>query len=193
MRTDAKRNRDRLLSAAGELFAESDAATAPLEEVARRADVGIGTLYRHFPNRAALIEAVYRHEVESLCGGLDELRAQHAPDDALAAWMQRFIGYVAVKRGLVAAMKEMMSADSEVFAHCHRLITASMTQLIADAVEAGTIRADTDPEDLMRALSGFCLAGDQEGWQQRAQRLVRLLMDGLRFGAAAAASPAGSR
>lgn len=181
MRTDAKRNREQLLVAAADVFAECDASTASLEEIARRAGVGIGTLYRHFPTRAALIEAVYRHEVELLCSGVAELREQHAPDEALAAWMQRFIGYAAIKRGLMAAMKEMLSADSDVFAHCHGLVTQVMADLVADAVAAGVIRADTDPEDLLRAMSGFCLAGDQAGWQERAQRLVALLMDGLRY------------
>jgi AcrR family transcriptional regulator len=184
VRTDAKRNREQLLVAAADVFAECDASTASLEEIARRAGVGIGTLYRHFPTRAALIEAVYRHEVELLCGGLDELRERYAPDAALAEWMQRFVGYAAIKRGLMTAMREMLSADSDVFAHCHGLVTQSLSGLVADAVAAGTIRADTDPEDLLRAMSGFCLAGDQVGWQERAQRLVALLMDGLRYGAA---------
>jgi AcrR family transcriptional regulator len=184
VRTDAKRNREQLLGAAADVFAESDASAASLEEIARRAGVGIGTLYRHFPTRAALIEAVYRHEVELLCGGLDELREQYAPDAALAEWMQRFVGYAAIKRGMITAMREMLSADSEVFAHCHGVISSALSGLVADAVAAGTIRADTDPEDLLRAMSGFCMAGDQLGWQERAQRLVALLMDGLRYGAA---------
>jgi AcrR family transcriptional regulator len=103
-RCDAARNRDRLLEAASDAFAERGV-DASLEDIAKRAGVGIGTLYRHFPTRDALVEGVYRHNVELLCAGADELRATEAPDEALAQWMQRFVAYVASKKGLATYLK----------------------------------------------------------------------------------------
>ena len=183
-RADARRNRELLVAAASAAFAERGVDTS-LEEIARSAGVGIGTLYRHFPTRYDLVEAVYRNEVELLCGGIDELLAEQPADAALAAWMERFIRYVAVKRGLVGAMKAVVSADAEVFAYTHRLVTDTMGRLVAAAVADGSIRADADPGDLLRGLSGVCMVSDQEGWQERAVRLVALMMDGLRYGAPA--------
>ena len=184
LRSDAKRNRETLIATAAKVFAERGVDSS-LEDVAKQAGVGIGTLYRHFPSRHDLIEAVYRQEVEVLCVGVDDLLAAHAPDDALAAWMERFIRYVALKRGLVGAMREVMAADSEIFAYARRLVRDAVATLVDAAITAGTIRPDTDPDDLLSGLGGFCTMGDQEGWQERAVRLVALLMDGLRFGAPA--------
>src|SRR5262249_53292394 len=135
MRADAVRNRAELIKVAGAVFAERGV-EAPLEDIARQAGVGIGTLYRHFPSRYDLIEAVYRQEVEVLCGGVDQLLADSEPVDALGEWMQRFIGYVAVKRGLIGALKEVLASDSEVFAHSHALLTNSANRLIEAAVAA---------------------------------------------------------
>lgn len=185
VRADAKRNREKLLAAAGQVFSGQDAADASLEAIARQAGVGIGTLYRHFPTRLDLLEAVYRNEVESLTSGVDELLADNPPDVALAVWMQRFVGLVAVKRGLAAAMKEVVAADSEVFAYCHGLVREAISRLVAAAVDTGAIRADADPHDLMRAMIGVCSVGDQAGWQDRAVRLIGLLIDGLRYRAPA--------
>lgn len=184
LRADAKRNRDRLVTAAGEVFTERSAETASLEEIARRAGVGVGTLYRHFPTRGELIEAVYRQEVETLCAGIDKLIAGNPPDVALSLWMERFVRYAARKRGLIDAMRSAVAADSEVFAHTHRLVHEAMAKLVANAVQAGAIRSDADPDDLLRGVSGFCMYGDQEGWQDRAMRLIQLLIDGLRYEAA---------
>jgi AcrR family transcriptional regulator len=181
MRSDAKRNRELLIAEAARAFAEHGVDTS-LEEIARRAGVGIGTLYRHFPTRHDLIEAVYRQEVEILCGGVDELLAERGADQALAEWMERFIRYVAVKRGLVGAMKSVVSADSEIFAYTHKLVVDAVTKLVDAAVAAGSIKPDTDPLDLLRGLGGFCMNNDQADWQERAVRLVALLMDGLRYG-----------
>jgi AcrR family transcriptional regulator len=183
LRADAQRNREQLISVAGRAFAERGVDTS-LEEIAKQAGVGIGTLYRHFPTRHALIEAVYRQEVEVLCGGVDELLATLPADQALDEWMQRFIGYVAIKRGLMSALKEVVAADSEVFARSRAQMNEAVAKLVGAAVAAGAIRADAEPADLLRGLSGFCMFGDQEdGWQGRALRLSRLLVDGLRYGA----------
>ena len=183
LRADARRNRDALLVVAASHFAEQGV-EAPLEEIARRAGVGIGTLYRHFPTRDALIADVYRREVDLLCGGVDELLATLPADEALAEWMRRFVGYVATKRGLAVALKSMVNDNSDLFAQSRANINESMARLVHAAVEAGLVRDDADPEDVLRGMSGFCLFSEQAGWQEQAQRLVTLLVDGLRFGAA---------
>jgi AcrR family transcriptional regulator len=188
LRADARRNRDALLVAAAAQFAERGV-EAPLEEIARRAGVGIGTLYRHFPTRDALIADVYRREVDLLCGGVDELLATLPADEALAEWMRRFVGYVATKRGLAVALKSMVNDNSELFAQSRANINESMARLVHAAVEADLVRSDADPEDVLRAMSGFCLFSEQAGWQEQAQRLVSLLVDGLRFGAASSTNP----
>ena len=182
MRADARRNRDLLLATAAEVFAEKGV-DAPLEEIARRAGVGIGTLYRHFPTRDALIEAVYRRELDLLCDGVDALLETNSTDVALAAWMHRFVEYVAKKRGMAMALKAVLGADSELFAYSHQRIRSSLGTLVDAAVQARTIRADVENEDLLRAMSGICMASDTPGWTDRSARLVDLLMDGLRYGA----------
>ncbi|HJQ43250.1 MAG TPA: helix-turn-helix domain-containing protein [Jatrophihabitantaceae bacterium] len=186
-RADARRNHDALLAAAGEVFAERGI-EASLEEIARRANVGIGTLYRHFPTRDALNEAVYRREVETLCAAADELRADHAPDEALAAWMHRFAGYVAKKRGMAAALKSALGADNELFTYSRERIHGALNDLVTAAVASGSIRPDTDAEDVIRALSGICMASDLPG-EDRTSRLIDLIVDGLRYRPAATAAP----
>ncbi|MBV9592848.1 MAG: TetR/AcrR family transcriptional regulator [Actinobacteria bacterium] len=180
MRADARRNRDAVLAAASQLFAEQGV-DAPLEQVARRAEVGIGTLYRHFPTRDALVAGVYLREVDLLCDDVEQLLRQYPADVALASWMQRFVRYVATKKGMAVALKSVVGADSELFTRSRERIYAAMDQLITAAVAADAIRPDVDPDDLMRAMSGFCLVTDQPDWQDRAARLVDLLVDGLRF------------
>ena len=185
LRADARRNHDQLLVSAGELFAERGI-DVPLEEIAKRAEVGIGTLYRHFPTRDALNEAVYRREVETLCDGVDELIATHTPDDALASWMAAFVAYVARKRGMAVALKSALGADAELFSFSRRRIYDALDQLLANAIAAQVIRADVDSEDLIGAISGICMASDSAGWAARTNRLVELLIDGLRYRAPSA-------
>ena len=183
LRADAKRNRETLLVCAGQAFAEHGTA-ASLEDVARRAGVGIGTLYRHFPTRDALVEAAYRHGVEQLCDAANQLLAEQPPDLALELWMRDFVGYVATKRGLAATLK--LSADDshkELFAYVHDRIRAAIKSLVDAASATGRIRSDVDGDDLIRALGGICMVSDQVSWQDQARRLVSLLMDGLRYGA----------
>ena len=187
-RSDAMRNRARLVAAAAEAFAEHGV-DASLEDVARRAGVGIGTLYRHFPTRDALVEAAYRREVEVLCTSADELLATLPPEEALAQWMQRFVGYVATKRGMSTALKSMMAADSALFDDCRAQMNDSAARLLAAAAEAGGVRADVDAKDLLRAMGGICLATDEADWPDQSRRLVALLLDGLRYGAEVTAAP----
>jgi AcrR family transcriptional regulator len=185
-RKDAARNREALLAAAGEVYAERGV-EGSLEEIARRAGVGIGTLYRHFPSRDAMNEAVYRREVETLCDGAAELLAQQRPVDALSHWMRRFAGYVARKRGMAMALKSALGADNELFSYSHKRIKDALNLLVDAGVESGEIRSDVDSEDLLRAMSGICMATDTPGWSERSERLVDLLIDGLRYGAPASA------
>jgi AcrR family transcriptional regulator len=182
LRVDARRNRDRLLAEAATAFFERGV-DVPLEEIARRSDVGIGTLYRHFPTRDALIEAVYRREVELLCDAAEELLAECAAGDALERWLERFVDYVATKRGMAEALKSVVGADSELFAESHRRISEAIHRLVAAGVESGAIRADIEPFDLLRAVSGICLAPQSAAadWREHAKRLIGLLMDGMRY------------
>jgi AcrR family transcriptional regulator len=181
LRVDARRNRDRLLTQAGDAFSERGADVA-LEEIARRADVGIGTLYRHFPTRAALVEAVYRREVALLCDSADELLRIGPPEAALEQWLQRFVDYVAAKRGMAEALKAVVGQDSELFTDSHRRINESINKLVEAAAAAGVVRGDVEPFDLLRAVSGICLVPNNlEDWRDRAHRLVALLMDGMRY------------
>jgi AcrR family transcriptional regulator len=181
-RADACRNRDRLLEVASEVFAACGV-DASLEKIAKSAGVGIGTLYRHYPTRDALIEAVYRHNVDLLCAGADELRATLPPDQALAEWMQRFVSYVASKKGLATYLKSVVSAESDLFQSNHAKVQQAIGTLVDAAAEAGMIRPGADGMDLLRALSGVCIMTDQPGGIEQGAKVAALLMDGLRYGA----------
>ncbi len=180
MRADARRNREQLLEVASDAFREFGV-DASLEEIARRAGVGIGTLYRHFPSREALLEAVFRRDVEEVADSAEELLREFPPDKALDEWMRRFVNYVAGKKGLATHLKTVLSADSPLFVYAHERMNASVRGLVLAAAAAGAIREDVDPADLLRALSGVCLAADEPGWQEQACRICSLLMDGLRY------------
>jgi AcrR family transcriptional regulator len=182
MRKDAQRNRDLLLSVASSLFA-AHGVEYPLEDVAREAGVGIGTLYRHFPTRGALIEAVYRREVAQLCDSVDELLSTESADDALEAWMYNFVSYVAAKRGMSAALRDMMAAEPDLFVATRANIHAAAAKVLAAAVEAGAIRPVIEADDLVRAMGAVCMATDDAGYSDRARILVSLILDGLRAGA----------
>lgn len=182
LRADAARNREKLLDAAVSVFAEQGS-DAPLEAVARRAGVGIGTLYRHFPTRDALVEAAYRAEVAHLADAAPELLADHAPDEALALWLDRFVEYAAAKRGMKAALHAMSATRENFFDGTKVQITGALTTLLDAAHEAGTIRDDVEPADIMRATSAIWAMTDDADWQRNARKLLGLLMDGLRAGA----------
>ena len=181
-RADAARNRERLLEVAAEAFAR-DGVDASLEKIAETAGVGVGTLYRHFPTRDALVEAVFRRNVEAIGADADELLATKPPGEALAEWMQRFVAYVAAKRGLATHLKSVVAEDSDLFTHSYAQLTSAIDRLVAAAAADGYIRRDADPADVLRALSGVCLMSDGPGWQEQANRISQLLMDGLRYGA----------
>jgi AcrR family transcriptional regulator len=178
-RTDAIRNRERVLEAAKAVFS-AGGADASLEAVARTAGVGIGTLYRHFPTREALFEAVYRREVEQLGELADALKAESDPVDALRRWLRSNVEFVATKKGMVAALALAAAGSSELHAFSFERLTKAVGALLDRAVAAGEIRADIRAEDLLRALIGMCYMHDQPGWQPTVIRLVDVFVDGLR-------------
>jgi AcrR family transcriptional regulator len=179
-RADAERNRLRLMATAKAAFAEKGA-EASLEEIAHSAGVGIGTLYRHFPNRDALISAVYRNETEQLFQAADRLAQTHAPVDALREWMLLFIDYMATKHGMYAALNSLVGGTSELYASSGTQIRAGIEALTSRAVASGDIRLDIDPLDLLRAVAS--VAGVSSGADGRAAaiRLVDILIGGLRI------------
>jgi len=181
-RADAVRNRDRLVEVAGEAFA-ANGVESSLEEIARTAGVGIGTLYRHFPTRDALVEAVYRRNVDLLVEGAEELSANKPPDEALSEWMQRFVEYVASKKGLATYLKSVVSADAELFTESKTRVQDTTRRLIDAAADAGSIRPDVDPHDVIHTLGGYCLMSDTNADPEQGKRVAKLIMDGLRYGA----------
>jgi AcrR family transcriptional regulator len=184
LRADAQRNREKLLAVAVDALSHSDG-DVPLEAIAKAAGVGIGTLYRHFPTRDALVEAAYRHEVDRLCAASADLQRDLPADVALREWMERFVQYVATKRGMAAALQSVVSSDSQLFARTYQQIVAALRALLATAIADGTIRADADPEDVLRAMRGVWLVAGEQADPAQARRLLDLLMDGLRFNASA--------
>lgn len=178
-RKDAQRNREQLLSAAQAVFS-AGGPEASLEAVARRAGLGIGTLYRHFPTREALFEAVYRREVEQLAELSEQLTAEIAPVAALRLWLRSNVEFVATKKGMAKALALASYGSSELSAYSFARLTKAIGTLLDRAVAAGDIRADISPEDLLRALVGMCLMHDQPGWQDSVMRLLDVLVDGLR-------------
>jgi AcrR family transcriptional regulator len=182
LRADARRNRDTLIEVAAAAFAEHGV-EASLEDIARQAGVGIGTLYRHFPTREHLVEVVYRREVELLCAAADELVQRERPDVALEQWMQRFVGYIATKRGMANSLRLLYATNSELFAKTSGMVPQALQRLVEAAASGGCIRKDIESADILQALSGIYSAPDSPEWHERSRRLVRLLMDGLRSGA----------
>ena len=181
LRADAQRNRDKLVEVASAAFAR-DGIDTSLEEIARTAGVGIGTLYRHFPSRDALLEAVFRRNVDDIAAQADELLETLPADQALSEWMSRFVRYVATKKGLASHLKSVVSHDAEIFAYSHAKMDSVMKRLVEAGQREGTIRPDVDYLDVLKGLSGVCMMSDVPGWQDQACRISGLLMDGLRYG-----------
>jgi AcrR family transcriptional regulator len=179
-RADAIRNREKLLTAATELFAARGTEVS-LDAVAKAAGVGIGTLYRHFPTREALVEAAYRAEVSDLCETAAALLAEHPADVALAEWMDRFVAYSTAKKGMKGALQSVVAGGSDIFAETRGQIIAAIGDLVAAGAEDGTLRSDVDAEDVMRAMGAVWLVDSEE----QSRTLLRLLMDGMRHGARA--------
>ena len=189
-RADAQRNRERVLEAAKIVFS-AGGPDASLEAVAREAGVGIGTLYRHFPTREALYEAVYRREVEQLSELAEELKSDGAPVEALRRWLRANVEFVATKKGMAAALALAAGgAPSELTAFSFERLTKAVGALLDRAAASGEIRTDISPEDLLRTLVGMCLLHDQPGWQVGVIRMLDVLVDGLRVKSGANPQPA---
>lgn len=178
MRADARRNCELLINTAREVFAEKGA-EAPLDEIAKRAGVGAGTLYRHFPNREALIEAVYLDEMSALSRRAEELLAEHSPDQALRLWIREQVTWINHRRGLASSLKSAMRPDSETMLLCRQLIVRASELLLAAGRDAGTVRADIEPYDLVRLGHGLAVASEY-GNEDDAERMLDVLVAGLR-------------
>ncbi len=174
------RNRERVLEAAKAVFS-AGGPEASLEAVARHAGVGIGTLYRHFPTREALYEAVYRREVDQLGDLAEQLNEEADPVEALRHWLHADVQFVATKKGMAAALALVAHGSPELHAYSLDRLTKAIAALLARAVAAGEIRADISAEDVLRALIGLCYMHDQAGWQSTVLRLLDVFIDGLRL------------
>lgn len=181
LRVDARRNRERLLEVAGRAFSEAGT-DASLEAIAKDAGVGIGTLYRHFPTREALLEAAYRNELARVCDSATELLAQLPPDQAMRRWMDLFIDYLATKQGMADALKAVIaSGDEDPFAESLDRISTAISTLLHAGAEVGVLRSDVDPLDVGFSLGGVLLITSDKGLRDRAGRMLDLLLDGLRY------------
>lgn len=181
LRADARRNRERLLEAAGRAFSETGT-DASLEAIAKDAGVGIGTLYRHFPTREALVEAAYRNELARVCDSVTDLLAQLPPDQAMRRWMDLFIDYLVTKQGMADALKAVIaSGDEDPFAESLDRISTAISTLLHAGAEVGVLRSDVDPLDVGFSLGGVLLITSDKGLRDRAGRMLDLLLDGLRY------------
>ncbi len=181
VRADAQRNIDALLRSAVAVFATSGV-DAPVREIAEQAGVGIGTLYRHFPQRSDLIAAVFRNEIDACADAAPILAAEHEPGEALARWMQRYAAFIAIKRGLATALHSGNPAFDTLRGYFEQRLQPALRTLLDAAVAAGEVRADVNADDLLRAVASLCMQAYDEG-PAYAQRMVALLVDGLRYGA----------
>jgi AcrR family transcriptional regulator len=178
-RTDAQRNRERILEVAKEAFTRSGA-NASLDEIAKEAGVGAGTLYRHFPTRDALIEAVYRTEVGKLAAAERKFAEAMPPIEALRAWMLLFVDYIATKEIIAPVLNTFVEGPSKLYEGSRAQIQWAIEALVKRAIKSGEIRKDLDPFDLLRALIGVSNVASAPDWQQSAKRLVEILIIGSR-------------
>lgn len=177
MRADAQRSRAKLLTAATTAFAEKGA-DAPLEDIARRAGVGIGTLYRHFPTRLDLQEAVFRSQVQAVCTEGEQLAESPSPGDAFSAWVRVLANYLVTKRGLANALVAAAGKNAEVISACSQTIRATAQRLLTRAQEAGAIREDLEVTEVMMLIHGIVVATERA--PEQADRVLSLMLDGLR-------------
>jgi AcrR family transcriptional regulator len=177
MRADARRSHERLLAAATSAFAENGA-DAPLEDIARRAGVGIGTLYRHFPTRLDLQEGVYRSQVKMVCDRGDELADAPAPGEAFVGWLRLLANYFVTKRGVAGALMAARGKDSEVISSCSQVMRATARRLLERAQAAGAVRADLTDSDVMMLVHGVVVATERA--PDQTDRVLTLMLDGLR-------------
>jgi AcrR family transcriptional regulator len=178
-RADAQRNRERILEVAKEAFTRSGANTS-LDDVARQADVGPGTLYRHFPTREELLQAVYRSEMEKLAGAERKFAQSMRPIEALRAWLLLFVDAIETKQIIAPALNTLIGDPKKVFAASYAQIHEAIRALVKRAIKSGDIRSDLDPVDLLRALVGVANVASGPDWQQSARRLVDILISGSR-------------
>jgi len=180
LRADAQRNHDRLLDTAVRAFSR-DGPDVTLEAIAKEAGVGIGTLYRRFPTREALVEAAYRNELARLCDAVADLLHSVPPDEATRAWMDRFVDYMTTKRGMADALRAVIASGGNPYAQSRDRLTVAITTLLHAGAAAGTLRPDIEPGDVLVSLSGVSLAAGEPAQRDQAGRLLDLLMDGLRY------------
>jgi AcrR family transcriptional regulator len=178
-RSDAQRNRERILEVARQAFSRSGADTS-LDEIAREAGVGPGTLYRHFPTREQLLEAVYRSEMEKLAAAEQRFAEELPPIEALRAWLLLFVDYIAAKQLIAPALNALVGDPKKVFEASYARIWEAIRALVKRAIKNGDIRKDLDPIDLLRALIGVASVATSPDWQHSARRLVEILIAGAR-------------
>ncbi|MES2176016.1 MAG: TetR/AcrR family transcriptional regulator [Pseudomonadota bacterium] len=183
LRADAQRNLSRLVKSARDVFATAGV-DAPMREIAEKAGVGVGTIYRHFPQRSDLIAAVFRHEVDACADDAVALLQQHEPGEALDRWMQRYVDFIVAKRGLAASLYAGGPAFEALPAYFNSRFEPALQSLLDAAAAAGELRADARPHDLLRAVASLCMPSSN-GDPIPARRLVALLVDGLRYRASA--------
>jgi len=181
VRADVQRNLDALLKAAMTVFAASGV-DAPVREIADAAKVGVGTVYRHFPQRSDLVSAVFRHEVDACADAAPVLAAAHGPAEALGLWLQRYVDFLAAKRGLAAALHSGDPAFEALPAYFDARLRPALRGLVDAAIAAGEVRADIEPGDLLSAVASLSLQSRHQD-AAHARRMVALLVDGLRYGA----------
>jgi AcrR family transcriptional regulator len=180
VRADAQRNIDALLDAAREVFGTSGV-DAPVREIVAKAGVGLATFYRHFPERSDLVTAVFRHEVDACADTAATLAAEHEPLEALARWLRRYTEFIGAKRGLAAALHSGNPAFEPLPVYFQQRFEPALGSLLVAAAAAGEIRGDVEPMELLHAVANLCLPADVD--PARAERMVALLIDGLRYGA----------
>jgi AcrR family transcriptional regulator len=178
-RADAQRNRERILEVAKQAFTRSGADTS-LDDIAKQAGVGPGTLYRHFPTREELLKAVYRNELENLATAEEKFAETMLPVEALRAWLLLFVDAVAAKQIIAAALNTLVGDHKKVFEASYAQMHEAIRRLVKRAVKSGDIRKDLDPMDLLRALVGVANVASSRDWQQSARRLVDILIAGSR-------------
>jgi AcrR family transcriptional regulator len=187
IRADAQRNLDALLKAAMAVFAKSGV-DAPIREIAEKAGVGVGTVYRHFPERSDLIAAVFRREIDACADAAPALAAEHEPDEALRRWVERYVDFIAAKRGLAAALHSGDPAYDVLPTYFEKRLRPALDGLLQSAASTGCIRAGVDPYDLLSAVASLC-ASSRDQDPTRARRMIGLLLDGLRYGASPTTAP----
>ncbi|MCO5968824.1 TetR/AcrR family transcriptional regulator [Actinoallomurus soli] len=176
-RSDALQNRARLLEVAAQVFAQEGLDTAPAA-IAKRAGVGVGTLYRHFPTREALIDAAYRHQLTRVCDQAADLLARYPAAEATRRWMAHFIDYATAKSGMSAALNAVIASGVDPFADSRALLIGAVTALIEAGARDGTLRTDVAPDDVLLLMGGIAYSV-QHGTEEQARRLVDLFMDSL--------------